>query len=61
LIPPLDRTKIFTDVVFLMVAVEWLLGDDDVLSVKLEFQLKMAIPFDPTVGSLSKFYGGCFP
>jgi hypothetical protein len=57
----LDRTKIFTDVVLLMVAVEWLLGDDDVLSVKLEYQLKMAKPFDPTVGSLSKFYGGCFP
>ena len=54
MIPPLDRTKIFTDVVFLMVAVEWLLGDDDVLSVELEYQLKRAIAFDPHVRSHSK-------
>jgi len=61
LIRPLDRPQTFTDVVFLMVAVEWVLGDEDVLSVKLEYRLKRAIPFDPTVGSQSNFYKGCFP
>ena len=61
LIPPLDRAQSFTDVVFLMVAVEWLLGDEDVWSVELECRLKRAIPFDLTVGSLSNFYGSCFP
>jgi hypothetical protein len=44
-----------------MVAVEWVLGDEDVLSVELEYRLKRAIPFDPTVGSRSNFYRGCFP
>jgi hypothetical protein len=34
---------------------EWLLGDEDVWCVELEYQLKRAIPFDPTVGSLSNF------
>ena len=61
MIPPLDRTKIFTDVVFLMVAVEWLISDEDVLSVELEYRLKRAIPFDQTVVSPSNFYAGCFP
>jgi hypothetical protein len=61
LIRPLDRALTFTDVVFLMVAVEWLLGDEDVWSVELEYRLKRAIPFDPTVGSRSNFYRGCFP
>ena len=28
--PTVDRPQTFTDVVFLMVAVEWLLGDEDV-------------------------------
>jgi len=40
---------------------ELLLGDEDVWSVELEYRLKRAIPFDHTVGSLSKFYIGCFP
>jgi hypothetical protein len=61
LIRPVDHAQTFTDVVFLMVAVEWLLGDEDVWSVELEYRLKRAIPFDPTVGSLSNFCVGCFP
>jgi len=61
LIRPLDRAQSFTDVVFLMVAVEWLISDEDVLSVELEYRLKRAIPFDPTVVSPSNFYAGCFP
>jgi len=61
LTPPLDRAQSFTDVVFLMISVEWLLGDEDVWSVELECRLKRAIPFDLTVGSLSNFYGSCFP
>jgi hypothetical protein len=61
LIRPLDRAQTFTDVVFLMVSVEWVLGDEDVLSVELEYRLKRVIPFDPTVGSRSNFYRGCFP
>jgi hypothetical protein len=59
--PTVGSRSNFTDVVFLMVAVEWVLGDEDVLSVELEYQLKRAIPFDPTVGSRSNFYKGCFP
>jgi hypothetical protein len=59
-IRPLDRALTFTDVVFLMVAVEWLLGDEDVWSVELEYRLKRAITFDPTVGSRSYFYRGYF-
>jgi hypothetical protein len=61
LIRPVDHAQTFTDVVFLMVAVEWLLGDEDVWSVELEYRLKRAIPFDLTVGSLSNFCVGCFP
>ena len=60
LIRPLDHAQTFKDVVFLMVAVEWLLGDEDVWSVELEYRLKRAITFYPTVGSLSNFYVGCF-
>jgi hypothetical protein len=37
-------------------AMEWLMGDVDVWSPILVYQLKKAITFDPTVGSLSKFY-----
>jgi len=59
--PPLYRAQTFTKVVFLRVAMEWLLGDEDVRSVELEYRLKRAIPFDPTVGSRSNFYRGCFP
>jgi hypothetical protein len=61
LIRPLDHAQTFTEVVFLRVAMEWLLGDEDVWSVELEYQLKRAIPFDLTVGSHSNFYRGCFP
>jgi len=61
LIRLLDRSQTFTEAVFLRVAMEWLLGDEDVWSVELECRLKRAIPFDLTVGSLSNFYGSCFP
>jgi hypothetical protein len=37
---------------------EWLLDDEDVWSVELEYRLKRAIAFDPTVGSRSKFCRG---
>jgi len=57
----LDRAQTFVEAVILRVAMEWLLGDEDVLSVELVFRLKRAIPFDQTVGSLSNFYIGCFP
>ena len=43
------------------VVMEWLLGDEDVWSPVLEYQLKSAITFDPTVGSRSKFSRGYFP
>ena len=55
MVRPLDRAQTFTEVVFLRVAMEWLLGDEDVRSVELEYPLKRAIPFDPTVGSRSNF------
>ena len=58
---PLYRPQTFTQVVFLMVAMEWLLVDEYVWSVELECRLKRAIPFDPTVGSRSNFYRGYFP
>jgi len=38
---------------------ECLLGDEDVWSVELEYRVKRAISFDPTVGSLSNFFK-CF-
>jgi hypothetical protein len=37
---------------------EWLLDDENVWSVELEYRLKRAIAFDLTVGSRSKFYWG---
>ena len=37
------------------VAMEWLLDDEHVWSVDLEYQLKKAINFDSTVGSRSNF------
>jgi hypothetical protein len=37
---------------------ELLLGDEDVWSVELEYRLKSAITFDPTVGSRSNVYRG---
>jgi hypothetical protein len=42
------------------VAMEWLLGDEDVWSPVLKYRLKRAITFNPTVGSCSKFYRGSF-
>jgi len=60
LIRPLYRPQTFTQAVFHRVAMEWLLGDDDVWSVELQYRLKRAIPFEPTVGSRSNFYRGCF-
>jgi hypothetical protein len=54
LIRPLVRAETFAEVVFLRIAMEWLLGDEDVLSVELEYQLKRAIAFDPHVRSHSK-------
>jgi hypothetical protein len=35
---------------------EWLLADEDVGSVELQYRLKMTITFDPNVGSLSNIY-----
>jgi hypothetical protein len=61
LIRPLDRAQTFTEVVFLRVAMELLLGDEDVLCGELEYRLKRAIPFHPTAGSRYNFYKGCFP
>jgi hypothetical protein len=58
LIRPLDRAKNFLEVVFHGIAMEWLLSDEDVWSPVLEYQLKSAITFDPTVGSYSNFYRG---
>jgi hypothetical protein len=34
-----------------VVAMEWLLGDGYVLLASIEYRLKSAITFDPTVGS----------
>jgi hypothetical protein len=48
----------FPEAVFIGVAMEWLLGDEDVWSWELEYALKRAITFDPTVWSHSKFYRG---
>ena len=61
LIRPLDRAQIFLEAVLFGVAMEWLLGDEDVWSPVLEYRLKRAISFDLTVGLRSKFYKGCFP
>ena len=58
LIRPLDPAQTFTEVVFLRVAMEWLLGDEDVWSVKLEYRLKKAITFDATVGERTNFAKG---
>jgi hypothetical protein len=38
---------------------EGLLGDEDVCSVELEYRLKRARTFDPTVGSFLNFFR-CF-
>jgi hypothetical protein len=61
LLLPLDRAQNFLEDVFLGVAMEWLLGDEDVWSPGLQYRLKRAITFDPNVGSRSKFSKSCFP
>ena len=48
----------FLEVVFLGVAMEWLLGDEYVLSASIEYRLTRAITFDPSVGSRSNIYRG---
>jgi hypothetical protein len=50
LIPLLDRAQMFPQAVFLGVAMEWLLGDEDVWLPVHEYRLKRAITFAPTVG-----------
>ena len=60
LIRPLDRPQTFIEAVFLRAAMEWVLGHEDVWLVELEYRLKRAIPFEPTVVSRSNFYRGCF-
>ena len=39
----------FLEAVLLGVAMEWLLGDEDVLLVELEYRLIKALTFDSTV------------
>ena len=51
----------FLEAVFLGVAMEWLLVDEDVWSPILEYRLKRAITFDPTVELRPKISRGCFP
>jgi len=48
----------FLEAFFLGVVTKWLLGDEDVSLVELEYRVKRAITFDPTVGSCSNFYRG---
>jgi len=53
-IPLLDRAQIFAQVSkgrFTWVAIESLLGDEEVWLARIEQLVKMAITFDPTVGS----------
>jgi hypothetical protein len=61
LIPPLDRAQTFSEDVFLKLAMEWLLGDEDVWPVELKDRLKRAITFDPIIGSRSNVSTSCFP
>jgi hypothetical protein len=51
----LDRTQNFPESIFIRVAMEWLLDDEDVWSVELEYRLKKARAFDPTIGSHLNF------
>jgi len=60
LIRPLDRSQTSTEAIFLRVAMEWLLDEEDIWCVELEYRLKRAIPFDPNIGSRSNFYRCCF-
>ena len=60
MIPPFDRAQMFPQAVFVGVAMEWLLDDEDVWSIELEYRLKRAIAFDPTVGLRSNFFHKLF-
>ena len=60
MIPPFERAQMFPQAVFVGVAMEWLLDDEDVWSIELEYRLKRAIAFDPTVGSRSNFFHKLF-
>ena len=51
----------FPEAVFFGVAMELLLGDEEVWLHELDYRLKRALAVDPIVGSRSKFYRGCFP
>jgi len=46
----------FPEDVFRGVDMELLLGDEDVWSVELQYRVKRAINFDPTVGLRLNFY-----
>jgi hypothetical protein len=59
--PTVGSCSKFSRGCFIWVAMEWLLGDEDVWSPVLEYRLKRAISFDPIVGLRSKFSKGCFP
>jgi hypothetical protein len=56
----LDHAQNFPEAVFLGVAMEWLLDNEDVWSVELEYRIKRAIAFDPTVGSRLNFFHKLF-
>ena len=45
---------------FIWVAMEWLLGDEDVWSPILEYRFKRAVSFDPTVRSRQNFQKAVF-
>jgi hypothetical protein len=49
LIRPLDLAQNFPEAAFSWGSYGCLLGDEDVWSVELEYRLKKAITFDPTV------------
>ena len=48
----------FPEAVFIGGAMEWLLDDEDVWSIELEYQLKRAKTFDPTEVSRGCFHWG---
>ena len=53
MIRPLDDAQNFPEIVFLGVAMEGLLDDEDIWSRILEYRLESATTFDPTVRSRS--------
>ena len=48
----------FLEAVFPGFDMKWLLGDEDVWSIELEYRLKRALSFNLTVGSRLNFYRG---